>query len=73
LSFLLGIAGSMLSRKNEYEADNYARKNFSWENLANALKKLAKNNLTNLTPHPVYEFVHYSHPTVLKRITALQK
>lgn len=73
LSFLLGIAGSMLSRKNEYEADDYARKNFSWETLANALKKLAKNNLTNLTPHPVYEFVHYSHPTVLKRIAALQK
>jgi STE24 endopeptidase len=40
--------------------------------LTSGLKKLAKNNLTNLTPHPVYEFVHYSHPTVLKRIEALK-
>jgi len=63
----------MLSRKNEYEADNYAKINFSGTFLADALKKLAKNNLSNLTPHPVYEFVHYSHPTVLKRLQALIK
>lgn len=72
VSFLLWIAWSMLSRKNEYEADRYAKENFSWEFLTSGLKKLAKNNLTNLTPHPVYEFVHYSHPTVLKRIEALK-
>lgn len=73
VSFVLWIFGSMLSRKNEYEADEYAKDNFSGIFLAQALKKLAKNNLTNLTPHPVYEFVHYSHPTVLKRLQVLQK
>lgn len=73
VSFVLWIFGSMLSRKNEYEADEYAKDNFSGIFLAQALKKLAKNNLTNLTPHPVYEFIHYSHPTVLKRLQVLQK
>ena len=72
ISFVLWIAGSVLSRKNEYEADNYAKINFSGIFLANALKKLAKNNLSNLTPHPVYEFIHYSHPTVLKRLAKLE-
>ncbi len=73
VSFVLWILWNILSRKNEYEADNYAREYFSWDVLVGALTKLAKNNLTNLTPHAWYEFVHYSHPTVLKRIKALQK
>ena len=40
--------------------------------LSNALIKLSKNNLSNLTPHPAYEFFYYSHPTVLKRLKALE-
>lgn len=72
LSLILWIFGSILSRKNEYEADNFAKVNYSWEALVNGLKKLSVNNLSNLLPHPVYEFIHYSHPTVLKRIKALK-
>lgn len=73
LSLILWIFQSILSRKNEYEADNFAKINYSWEALVSWLKKLSVNNLSNLLPHPVYEFIHYSHPTVLKRINALRK
>jgi STE24 endopeptidase len=62
----------VLSRKNEYEADDYARVNYSGEHLKNALIKLSRNNLSNLRPHPAYEFFYYSHPTVLKRLKALE-
>lgn len=72
LSLVLGIIGNILSRKNEYEADAYAKENYSGEELISGLQKLSVNNLTNLNPHPVYEFVHYTHPTVLKRINALK-
>lgn len=73
LSFLLGMIGNLISRKNEYEADEYAKKYYSALPLIEGLKKLSKNNLSNLTPHPVYEFIHYTHPSVLKRIKKLQK
>lgn len=73
LSFILWILGNILSRKHEYEADKYAKDNFWWDYLISGLKKLSINNLTNLKPHRVYEFIHYSHPTVLKRINALKK
>lgn len=73
LSLLLWIIANALSRKNEYEADAYAKENYSWESLISGLKKLSVNNLTNLCPHPIYEFVHYTHPTVLKRIKNLTK
>lgn len=73
LSLILGILWNILSRKNEYEADNFAKINYSWEELILWLKKLSINNLTNLFPHKVYEFIHYSHPSVLKRIKILKK
>lgn len=73
LSFILWIIWNILSRKNEYQADDFAKTYYSWSQLISGLKKLSLNNLSNLLPHPVYEFVHYSHPTVLKRIQALQK
>jgi STE24 endopeptidase len=65
--------GNVLSRKNEYEADEFAGKNYKPEKLKSALIKLSRNNLSNLRPHPAYEFFHYSHPTVLKRLNALDK
>ncbi|MBT3852804.1 M48 family metalloprotease [bacterium] len=43
------------------------------EKLKSALINLSRNNLSNLRPHPIYEFFNYSHPTVLKRIKALDK
>lgn len=71
LSLVLGIAGNILSRRNEYQADAYAKEYSDGEALGEALKQLSRNNLSNLRPHPVYEFFHYSHPTVLKRLKAL--
>lgn len=64
----VGIGVNMFSRKNEYEADRYANQYSSGEALMSALKKLSKNNLSNLTPHPLYVFVNYSHPTLLQRM-----
>lgn len=73
ISMIFGMLTSVFSRKNEYEADSYAKENYSWEHLSNALIKLSRNNLSNLQPHPAYEFFYYSHPTVLKRLGALKK
>lgn len=70
---VFGMLTSVFSRKNEYEADDYARVNYSGKYLSNALIKLSRNNLSNLRPHPAYEFFYYSHPTVLKRLEALKK
>ena len=73
ISMILGILGNMLSRRNEYQADEFAGKNYNPKKLQSALKKLSINNLSNLRPHPAYEFFYYSHPTVLKRLEALEK
>ncbi|PTN08004.1 M48 family metallopeptidase [Mangrovibacterium marinum] len=73
LSSLIGIAMNIFSRKNEYQADAFAAEHQLTEPLANALKKLSVNNLSNLRPHPAYVFVHYSHPTLLQRLNALKK
>lgn len=71
ISTLIGIGMNMLSRKNEFEADAYARDTYDGKPLASALKKLTAENLGNLKPHPAYVFVHYSHPPVLKRLEHL--
>ena len=72
VSFVLGIFMNMLSRKNEYQADAFAAVEYQPEALASALKKLSVKNLSNLTPHPVYVFFHYSHPTLLQRLAHLK-
>ena len=73
LSTITGILMNMLSRKNEYEADAFANSFGLGEHLISGLKKLTKNNLSNLTPHPAYVFFHYSHPTLLQRIKHILK
>ena len=70
-SFFTGILMNIISRKNEYEADNFAKSYGFEKHLISALKKLTSNNLSNLTPHPLYVFFHYSHPTLLQRINNL--
>ncbi len=63
-----------LSRKHEYEADEWASKTTGKpEYMISALKKLSADNLSNLTPHPFYVFMNYSHPPVLQRIRAIRK
>jgi STE24 endopeptidase len=64
---------NLLSRKFEYQADNYAKEKFDGEALISSLKKLSKNSLSNLTPHKWYVFWHYSHPTLLERVLNLKK
>jgi STE24 endopeptidase len=71
ISGITGLFMNMLSRKNEFEADAYARETFNGISLSNALKKLSVDNLSNLFPHPWYVFFHYSHPPLLRRLEAL--
>jgi STE24 endopeptidase len=73
VSTIIGLAMNIFSRKNEYQADKFADDNFDGEELISSLKKLSRNNLSNLTPHPAYVFFHYSHPTLLQRIRAIRK
>lgn len=73
LSMLLSIGMNMLSRKNEFEADQYAAETYHSEPLQTALVKLSVKHLSNLNPHPTYVFVHYSHPPLLERLAALKK
>ncbi len=73
LSLILGLALNILSRKHEYQADRYAGENYQPEALQQALIKLSVNNLSNLKPHPAYVFFHYSHPTLLQRLAALNQ
>ena len=72
ISTVIGLATNIFSRKNEYTADRFTKENYNGEELIKALKKLSSKNLSNLTPHPVYVFFHYSHPTLLQRIRALR-
>lgn len=73
VNLITGIFMSVLSRKNEYEADDFAKETYQAEPLIEGLKKLSVDNLANLHPHPFYVFVHYSHPPLLKRIANLRK
>jgi STE24 endopeptidase len=73
ISTILGLGMNVISRKHEYQADRYAGDRYEPESLIEALKKLSRKNLSNLTPHPVYVFFHYSHPPLLQRIRALMK
>ncbi|MCI5134100.1 MAG: M48 family peptidase [Candidatus Electrothrix sp. AW2] len=75
VSMLLGIFFHIYSRKNEYEADAWAVQTTDdqGEGLINGLKKLSVHNLSNLTPHPLNVFIHYSHPPVLQRIKAIRQ
>jgi STE24 endopeptidase len=73
ISTFTGILMNLLSRSNEYQADNFAAQSYDSEHLIGALKKLSTNNLSNLTPHPLYVWFNYSHPTLLQRIINLKK
>ena len=73
ISEITSLFMNTISRKFEYQADNYAKENFEAEDLISSLKKLSKNSLSNLTPHHLYVKIHYSHPTLLQRILNLKK
>ncbi len=73
ISLVLGLLMNLFSRKNEYEADHYAATTYRAESLREALIQLHEHNLSNLTPHPLYVFFNYSHPTLLQRLGALSR
>lgn len=72
ISTVLGLLFNVISRKHEYQADRFAGEKYNSESLIGALKRLSGKNLSNLTPHPVYVWINYSHPTLLQRIRALR-
>jgi STE24 endopeptidase len=72
ISMIIGIFMNMVSRKNEFEADAYAKETYDGKPLAEALKTLSINSLSNINPHPWYVFVNYSHPPLLERLKKLE-
>jgi len=72
VSEFTGLFMNYMSRKFEYQADNFAKETFEGKALVTSLKKLSKNSLSNLTPHPAFVFAYYSHPTLLNRIKNLE-
>jgi STE24 endopeptidase len=72
ISEVTGFIMNYVSRKFEYQADNYAKETYGANPLITSLKKLSKNSLSNLTPHPLYVKMHYSHPSLLQRVKNLQ-
>lgn len=73
ISELTGLVMNWFSRVFEYQADDYAKNTYKAAPLISGLKKLSKNSLSNLTPHPAFVFMHYSHPTLLQRVLNLKK
>ncbi|OGS19918.1 MAG: peptidase M48 [Elusimicrobia bacterium RIFOXYA2_FULL_39_19] len=74
INLILSIAGNVLSRKHEFEADAFAVNTYKKpESMIMALKKLSVDNLSNLTPHPLKVFLEYSHPPILARIETIRK
>jgi len=75
VSTLLGLINNSFSRRNEYQADQYSIDTYpgAREHMYSALKKLSRESLSNLNPHPVYVAVNYSHPPILDRLANLKK
>lgn len=72
VELLLQLGLQKLSRVYEYEADRFAAETVAAEPMVSALKKLSADNLTHLTPHPLYVTLFHSHPPVLERVRALR-
>jgi len=72
-TFVVPALTNALSRKYEYQADRFSVDVVGdREAMASALVALCRENLSNLTPHPLYSFYHYTHPTTLERVHAIQ-
>lgn len=74
ISALFSLYSLYLSRKHEFEADDYAKRKYGHSReLSTALKKLSVDNLANLYPHPLKVFFEYTHPPIIKRVKVLEK
>ena len=72
ISMILGLVNMAISRRNEFDADEYSTSTYPKGVLASALGKISTDALANLNPHPLYVKVHYTHPPVIERLKALQ-
>ncbi len=72
ISILIGIFTNYVSRIAEYRADCFGAKHVSKEAMIGALETLAKENFSNLNPHPLFETLFYNHPSISKRIISIQ-
>ncbi len=73
IELVLGLALNLMARRHEFEADRFAAETTGEPGaMASALKKLAADNLANLTPHPVYVLLNDSHPPLPDRVAALR-
>ena len=70
---LFGLLTNYLSRRAEYRADRQAVQEGYGEELISALKKLSRENLSDLAPSPLLVKLEYSHPTLSQRIEAIRK
>ncbi|WP_026668277.1 M48 family metallopeptidase [Butyrivibrio sp. AE2005] len=68
----LNIISNYLSRRHEYQADAFAAKEGYGHDLVSSLKRLHKEALSDINPHPVKVVLDYSHPTLSQRITAIE-
>lgn len=69
----LSFFTQILSRKFEFEADDYSLETYGKpEMLVSALKKLSVDNMSHLTPHPLKVALDYTHPPILRRIAAIR-
>ena len=69
----LGIAGNWLSRRHEYQADDFARRMVGAEPMMSALVRLSRDNASTLTTDPLYALVNFSHPPVPLRVQRLRE
>lgn len=72
ISSIISIFFNYFSRKNEKEADLFAKNHLQASGLISALKKLSSQNYSHLTPHPIIVKLTYSHPPLIDRIKLLQ-
>ncbi len=74
INLFVAVIFNIFSRKYEFEADSYAAKSTGTaQHLISSLKKLSSANLTNLTPHPLHVFFHYTHPSLADRLKSLKQ
>jgi STE24 endopeptidase len=73
LSPMFHPLSNWISRRNEFQADDYARDKVGAEPLISALIRLSRDNASTLTPDPLYALVNYSHPPVPLRVSHMRE
>lgn len=72
VSAIISLGANCISRHHEFEADYFAKSFAGGASLTKALRKLASENMADLTPHPLYVFFNYSHPPLAERLKRLE-